>query len=638
MNSIPLFVDRRGAAIAVGLGLLLAGAAITLSLLRFYTLSNDNFDIGFYVRVIWGMAHGDRMHPILCAHELGLHFMPILWLFVPLSYVLPLAPTLLVANALALGACVPLLYRLARQMTGRASLALLPAVAFVLHPSTLQLGSREFHPGNLALPLLIAAFCALHAGRFRRMLLLLGAACLAREDVALVAAGAGAIFAMEHGQRWKGLLLAGAAMIWFLGYTLVIQPHFLPANGSLQAHFPHFGGTTADIAVYLITHPIVLVQTLFQKEDILYGAALLCSVAALPLLRARWLLAVAGPFLINAISAFPGSSDLRSHYVALLLPGLFCGATAGLARMAQTVAWKRTTAAVAFVFAVVAMHALYGATPASRSWNAASFAMDREEGILRWYGELLKEQPEWRVSAPAALLNHIAERRSIYSPAFAHPAPDAVVVDIRQQQWNGIDPQRWFAPMEREIAATLADPDMALWKDNPPWRLYIRKKGGGKARLAEVSPGVIPDTAVVQPAQPEGIVELVAAEGHLKPAREPFSGRYAQRITLFLDLYWRARQPLPDDLLIKAVVEGSNKTHVRWLLPTSGVRPTGTWQKGELILDRQRMTSPGGWPLDALRVTVQFATRDGASWPPGSRPVVIRWHGHDGLPDKRPTP
>jgi hypothetical protein len=352
----------------------------------------------------------------------------------------------------------------------------------------------------------------------------------------------------------------------------------------------------------------------------------------------RWLLAVAGPFLINVISAFPGSSDLRSHYVALLLPGLFCAAIAGLARMAQMASWKRTAAAVAFLSAVVVMHALYGATPASRCWNAASFGMDREEGILRWYGELLEEHPEWRVSAPAALLNHVAERRSIYSPAFAHPAPDAVVVDIRQQQWNSIAPQRWSAPMEREIASTLADPEMALWKDNPPWRLYVRRKGGGQARLAEVSPGAVPETAVVQPAKADGIVELVAAEGHLRPAREPFSGRYEQRITLFLDLYWRARQPLPDDLLLKAVVKGSNKTHVRWFLPTGGVRPTGTWQKEELILDRQQMTSPGGWPLDALRVTVQFATTDGTPWPPDSRPVVIRWHTAAGVRDQGLNP
>jgi len=89
---------------SVLVGAALATAAAVMSLQRFRCLGNENTDIAFYTRVVWGMAHGDRVNSIVGAHDLGLHFMPMMSLFAPLSAIAPVPETLLVAQALALGA------------------------------------------------------------------------------------------------------------------------------------------------------------------------------------------------------------------------------------------------------------------------------------------------------------------------------------------------------------------------------------------------------------------------------------------------------------------------------------------------------------------------------------------------------
>ena len=137
--------------VALVMGFLLMAVSATMALLRYYTMGNDNYDIAFYTRVVWGMAHGDRVNSIVGAHDLGLHMMPVMMIFVPLSWVLPIPHTLLVSQALAIGGVVPLLYRAGRVVTGRTWVGMALASAWCLHPSVLQIGCREFHPGSLAL-------------------------------------------------------------------------------------------------------------------------------------------------------------------------------------------------------------------------------------------------------------------------------------------------------------------------------------------------------------------------------------------------------------------------------------------------------------------------------------------------------
>jgi uncharacterized membrane protein len=612
----------------VGLGVVLACAAAGLSLCRFDALGNDNTDLAFYSRIVWGMAHGDRINPLLGAHDLGLHLMPVMVVFVPWSWLLPIPETLLVAQALALGSVAPLAYRAGVRLGGGPFAGVALAIAWVVHPTVLHVGCAEFHPGSLALPALVAAFTALALERDLEGVALLVVACTTREDVALVAAGAGLVVALRPGRRALGLAIAAGGLAWFSIYVLAIQPRFLPASGSMEAHFPGLGHDVSSVLATLLSEPSLVVQRLAEPGDAAYVAVLLLSVGGVCLLSPAWLVTALPPLLVNLLSSFPAATDVTTHYATLMLPGLFVAAAAGIGRLARwRLAGARAPALAALLLVTAALHAhlRWGATPLAMRFEAEPYVMDREERTLDWYARTIVEHERASVMAPASVIGHLAERRHIYSWAFAHPPPDVAILDTRGRQWVQLAPERWDHPMEREIERVDADPAYGLWRHNPPFRVMWRGLPGGRERLAAVSPGSVPPQATVQATGWDGHVRLLALESALTREREHFSGRYRSLFAVHTTFYWMAERELPADLLLRVVIEGTHKTHTRWYKPTWGVRDTSTWRVGEIIRDHQWSTSPGGWPLEALSATVVFVDGRDRPYPAGARPVRLRW-------------
>ncbi len=613
---------------SVAVGGALALTAFVMALVRFDALGNENTDIAFYTRVVWGMANGDRVNSIVGAHDLGLHLMPIMILFAPLSHIMPVPQTLLGAQALALGGVVPLLYRTGASISLRWWVGMALAIAWCLHPAVLCIGSTEFHPGSLALPALVAALTALVRARHLEGVALLAVAALAREDVGLVAAGAGLAVALDPGRRRIGAGIALAGLAWFLSYVLVLQPAFLPVRGSMEAHFAGLGHSAPEVFASVLTRPLDVLDRLLAARDLAYVPLLVATLGGPCLLGPRWLVPALPIALMNMLSVFPAATDLTSHYVTLTLPSLFVASALGLSRLVSLPRAGRSSvglASAAMVLAALAGHMWQGATPLSLSFERAPYVMDRDELTLDWYARDIAKVPDVSVMAPAAVIGHLAERRHIHSWAFDHALPDVAILDLSQRQWVQVEPGRWNEPMELEIQRVDADPGYGTWRFNPPFRVAWRGLPGGAERIAHVSPGAVPVSATPQNAGWPGFVDLVALEGSLVKQREHFSGRYRELYTVRTTFYWKALGPLPERLLLRVTIQGTTKSHVRWYLPTWGVRDTCTWKPGEIIRDDQWTTSPGGWPLSALRATVILVDAGDVPWPPGAEPIELLW-------------
>lgn len=614
--------------VSILLGLALAFVAAYMAILRFRCLGNDNYDIAFYTRVVWGLAHGDRVNSIVGAHDLGLHFMPVMVLFAPLSYLVSIPHMLLVAQALALGGVVPLLYRAGVHVTHRPWVGLAMGLAWCLHPSVLHIGSTEFHPGSLALPALVASFTALHLKRDLEGVALLAVALMTREDVGLVVAGVGAILALEPGRRRLGAALAAGGLAWFLGYVLLVQPMFLPVRGSMEAHFAGLGHSGPEILASVFTRPGLVLSRITSCADLIYVPWLLMTLGGVCVLAPRWLVPAVPVVAVNLISSFPAAVDPTTHYVTLALPSIFFASVLALDRLQRwSLGGKRVMllATLVVLLASLRAHVSQGATPLSLTFQRYPYVMDRDEGTLSWYARTIRAYPTVSVMAPAAVIGHLAERRRIYTWAFEHPKPDVAILDMTQRQWVQVQPARWDEPMEREMQRVDADPAYGTWRFNPPFRVAWRGVPGGKMRLARVSPGALPDTATVQDRGWDGYVTLRGLKSELVREREKFSGDYRSLFTVRTTFYWEAHRELPERLLLRVTIRGDTKTHVRWYLPTWGVRPTGSWKVGEMIRDEQWSTSPGGWPLSALSATVVFVDGDDRPYPPGARPIPLTW-------------
>jgi uncharacterized membrane protein len=608
-----------------------------MSFLRYLSCSNTNFDLAFYTRIVWGLAFGDRFNTLIGAHDLGLHLSPVLYLFVPLAFFIPIAPMLLAAQSLVLGACVPVIHRIALRKTSSPMLAAAFAAAWLLFPAVGQIGSREFHPGTLALFPLLVAYDLIDRGRLLAAAAALAAATLCREDVALVAAAAAVLVFMQGGKgRFLGPLVMAAGVAYFCVYMLAIQPLYLPPHGSMDEHFPGMGHSLPQVLAAMASHPGATALRLLGAEKLLYLTGLLVPLACLSLLSPRWLIPAAAPLLINFLSEFPDAARVESHYATLIIPSLFMSAAGGAAWISGLVRKRcggRPAALRAVVFTLVALvllcslvaHRFLGALPGSRLFDGGAYTWGPRNGTLCWYAKELRSEKELSVLAPYGALARLADRRRIYSIDFIHPKPDVAVLDISQRKWMKLEIARWQDPWELAYEKLAADPAYGLWKSNPPYEMFWKGKPGGKERLAALSPDRLPRESRIQDIEWKGQVKLEAVEAYLRIRTEAWSGEYEKGIVVIMVFYWSAAARLPDDLFVKIELSGGGKTHVRFFRPTLGARRTGTWKKGEIIRDDQIFVSPGGWPLRELSARVVLVDPDGKPWPAGAEPQKIVW-------------
>lgn len=419
----------------------LFGAAMaTLSLLRYESYHSRSLDMAYYVRLVWGIAHGHLDQPIVGApHLLGLHLEPVLLPLAALARLgLPVAETLLVLQAFAAAAAIFPAAALARRHLAphageRAAFA--AALTIYLLPTVTRCIDYDFHPSTMAIWPLLALVEAVDAGRWRAAWGWFAAALACREDVGLqVACLALTVVVRPLGAdraraRRSATAMAAAGTAWFLVYTLAIQPRWLPPAGqsSYQLHFAHFGGSGGAGAIFsaAVADPVGLARYLVAGDRLFYPALLLLQVAFLPLLAPRWLAGALPIVAINLLSAFPRIRTLQAHYVTAAAPFIAAAAICGAGRLAR-VRPLRLAAPAALVAAAALAWLLRGASPWSPEWRAANYRDD--DHARRARAAVAGVAPDAAVAAPHRVLAHLAERRGAY--LVEHAPPGSVVVFV----------------------------------------------------------------------------------------------------------------------------------------------------------------------------------------------------------------
>ena len=155
------------------------------------------FDMGIYDQAVWMAARGKSFLTTRGLDLFGHHANVSFYLLAPFSW-LGAGPhflNLLQVGALALTA-VPL-YLLGRHRGLAPWIALAPAVAFLLHPSTGLLAWELFHPETVAVVFLAFAYLAAAKERWHWYAVLLVVAVGWKEDVALFAFFLGVLLAVR---------------------------------------------------------------------------------------------------------------------------------------------------------------------------------------------------------------------------------------------------------------------------------------------------------------------------------------------------------------------------------------------------------------------------------------------------------
>ena len=422
-----------------------------LGVARYVTFHNETFDLAFYNRIAWGIAHQDFWEPMVDAHFYGLHLSFVLVPLAPLTWFTDAAPVMIVLQAFALAGSAWPLAKIGAARFG-ASGALAAAVAWLFYPNIAHVAGYEFHPGSLAVfPLAWLAY-GIDQKSPRAFALGTIGALLCREDLALVTMCAAALYAFAHADQRRAAAIAGGGSLVYLAFFLfVLHPHYAPANGSLQLHFPtagESGGVVAAVASF-VTEPGYWVDHFSDLRRVLYLPKLLAPLAFLPLLRARWLLPTLPVLGINLLSAWPTTTDLDVHYLTPALPFLVVGALHGADRA------MRSTPLLGWwcvALPAVAGHLIAGGTPLSADFDAAAFRPDPHRAGAT---ELVaRVGPDASVQAPYPFLPHFAQRRVLHRASRPEGNDDFYVLDVSHR--------RRFAGNE-DLIRTSEEPNVRDW-------------------------------------------------------------------------------------------------------------------------------------------------------------------------------
>lgn len=410
--------------------------------------------------------------------DLATHAHFAIWLLTPLYALHPTAETLLVLQALIVGAGAIPLYRFAARHLTRAS-GLVVASAYLLYPPLHGAQFFDFHFQPIAASFVLFAIDFLDQRRMRLFAAFFAASLACREDVSIGFATIGLYLLVFTSRTRQGALILLVSATYFGVMRFAIMPAF-GSWGFADFYKPlvpegqrGFGA----VVVTLVTNPLYAFKTLLTAEKLRYALQILTPLAFLPLSRPRlWLSLVLGTLVTLLTSGSPSLLDIGFQYGASFVPYVFAatvlalGPGSSLASAASARVGRRAAlGALALGTALSTLH--FGAFPPREAYHTAYNAKIRLAGLTEPERERLslfrsavaKIPPEAIVAAGDHELPHVSNRVDVWNMTVGYQGADYLLFDPES-----------YHPLERQYGAEARAAGWKVIAEHP--RFVLLKK------------------------------------------------------------------------------------------------------------------------------------------------------------------
>jgi len=395
-----------------------------------------SYDLAIFDNLFWNVVDGG---PFLVStpagggevSHFGRHATLLAYVLAPFYALHPSAATLLVLQALLLGAATLPLFFFARRHL-EPWLACGVALAYLLYPPLHGSNLYDFHFLTLA-PFFV--FCVAHALETRSRGWLAVAVALAfacREDVALGVALLGAHHVFAKGRVAAGLALAGLGGAWFVAMKFVLMP-LVAGEGVYASIYQGLApaGETGfgAVLVTLLVNPGFVLGSLLVPEKLEYALLILVPLAFVPLRRpSGWPFLLPGALFTLLSTDYAPAVSIGFQYSAFWTPYLFVAATLLLrsdafeppgtpAARASRTGWLGAF----FLLGLLASHQ-YGALFQQRTasggfhevfpFHTTALDLERRRQRKEVLGQL---PPDAKVAASECVAPHVSNRASAYT-------------------------------------------------------------------------------------------------------------------------------------------------------------------------------------------------------------------------------
>jgi uncharacterized membrane protein len=263
-----LVIERWG---LVALGMIAAAVYLTFSLTRHHNFGSGSWDLGCYNHNIWLMGHAKPLVSTVLGEVnfIGDHFVPILFLFAPLSW-FDWTGALLFVQAIAIAAVVWPIRQLAIARGLGMWTQLSIGIAFLFSVGTQSMINFDFHEIVLVPLGLMMALWAL-ASRRRHIFLLFTCIVFLSKESAILYAGALGLYALffSDNSRRLGLgvaLFCGGSFLLVVGW---LQPMLLDGGPQGMIHlarFSTFGDSMSEALINMMLNPGKVLAYFFTPE------------------------------------------------------------------------------------------------------------------------------------------------------------------------------------------------------------------------------------------------------------------------------------------------------------------------------------------------------------------------------------
>jgi uncharacterized membrane protein len=418
-TSSASLVDRAPLTLAVAT----AAAYSIYSLLRHWHFESSAYDLGIFDQTIWHLSRFEIPASTVRGYSnmLGDHFSPVLALFAPLYWIVPMPEGLMVAQAVLLAASIlPVWLYIRRRLPAGPSLAL--CVAYALFWGMQRAAAFDVHEVAFVPLIVAAAIVALDrespAIFWSAMALLI----LTKEDLIPLVGGFGLLL-LWRGRRREGFAAIAISCVAFAVVVGVVIPAFSDAG--------QFGYASAYSSTLASPWriPIAMVWPPLKMRTMLL---LVAPFVFLPLASPLALLLV--PMLAERfLSGVQNHWGTVFHYWAPIAPVLAMGAADGLVRVTnwmkgadrrREITMRSCAAACVVLSAILPGHqpvlvlfkpAFYAITPAARAGGHSMALIP----------------PDASVVAQGAIIPHLGHRPLLY--VLDQHAPDADYVVTSEQ-------------------------------------------------------------------------------------------------------------------------------------------------------------------------------------------------------------
>lgn len=416
---------------------LYASAFSYYSIIKHVNLNSGVDPLGFYSQAVW--LFSNLKAPFSSLYNKNIfadHMTPILVLLGPFYKIYSDPITLLILQSVLLSSGIFPIYWLAKDRLDSNLLAISLCIAYLLYPALQFANLYDFHPVNIATPLLLFIFFFLHKGFYYKYFSFLLLALLCREDVVPIVFFLGLYIFFYERKKKIGVITISICLVWFYFAYWIFLPYVTSGEDSKLdtgsfGLYTDLGSSVGEIILTIILHPLFILKKILILEKIGYVVLLLLPLCFISLLHPPTFLIGFSMIMGNMLSQNIFMSSIRFFYTATITPFIFISSIYALRFLLRkqnfivNIAKKTgltytfsksnfvTACSSVILFSSIASSVLYGPLPYSLDPYSDEFLVEKE-GVRAAKEAFKLIPPDASISVASNMGAHFSCREKVF--------------------------------------------------------------------------------------------------------------------------------------------------------------------------------------------------------------------------------